>query len=174
MATWALHLQAMAPWALPSQLQELHLADGASPSILRLLQLPPSIKRIRAPGLCFGMYDTLAGCLAVPEAVGPAVQLLAKYAGNVDSCFRVEADCDSDPMEPHEEGALSHTEWISQLAGLPPAVTKLELRHVRLRVGDVACLASALPNIKVGTCAPKLMPLGWRRAGDIDTCACLS
>ncbi len=144
--------EGVAAWALPPQLQELHLADGASPSILRLLQLPASIKRIRAPVLCFGMYDGTTGCRVQPgavEAVGMAVRLLARYAGDVDPWVRVEADCGPGLLEPREEGPTSHTEWLSQLAWLPPAVTKLELRHVRLRVGDVTCLASALPNIKV-------------------------
>lgn len=153
MAPWSLPAQGMADWALPQQLQELHLADGASPSILRLLQLPPSLRRIRASALCFGMYDTAEGVVLprAVQAVGTAVRLLVRHAGNVDPSFIVAADCGPDPMEPSEEGAVSHTEWISHLAGLSPAVTKLEIRHVQLRVGDVACLASALPHLKVGS-----------------------
>ncbi len=53
-------------------------------------------------------------------------------------------------MEPREDGSHGHAEWIRKLAAGRDAITNMTLRGIRLRVGDLACLASALPMLKVG------------------------
>ncbi len=143
--------------ALPPQLRMLTLAFGASPSTLAALQPPPSLTELDASCICFGMSDVSPDGRVLPKAVQDfrsAVHLLAPLLPRkLRYPFYILADCGPRPMGPPEAGPRGHVQWMRELAVLDTGSLDLTLKGVQLRVGELACLASALPKVQVGLCA---------------------
>ncbi len=141
-------------WPLPPQLRQLTLPDGVSPSALAALQPPLNHTVFDVPCIRFGMFDVSPDCRVLPKAAqdfGQAVGLLAHCASSSGRRYLlVDADfSDEGPMEPPEGWAQGHAGWIKELAVLDQQLEGLTMHGIRLRVGDIACVVSTLPGLRV-------------------------
>ncbi len=150
---------AAAVCTLPPRLQTLILAGGASPSFLATFQPPPSLKEFNVSCVRFGMADVSPYFELLPQAardVSSAAVLLAGFAARA---VRIVAECCAGLLEPFEDAADSHEAWIRGLGPLSTSLKDLTIQGVQLLVGDLACLVSTLPELRVsdmhGVCRRK-------------------
>ncbi len=139
---------------LPPLLRYLDLNTGASPRTLATLQLPPNLADLRVHCMEIGMSDVAPDGSILPETVdafGPVLQLLLPYVEECDdssSQLHLVVEC-GDLMRPRQGSLEGHAEWIKQLEWMD-TYHWVALRGIAMQEGDLACLASTLPELKVG------------------------
>ncbi len=145
---------AAAPGALPPQLRALTLAGGTSPTLLAAWQPPPGLTQLHVSCIRFGTSDVSPELQLRPEmarCVSLAAELLARLSGREPFAdVAIVADCGDLPMQPPVDAALGHVEWIRGLAPLGTWLETVKVEGVRLHVGDLVCLVSTLPQLRVG------------------------
>ncbi len=143
-------ISAAAPWTLlPAQLRTLTLASGASPGFLAAFQPPPSLKHFYVSRVHFGMQDVSPGCRLLPQVASDVSQAVVLLARAEPWTAAIVADCGALSMTPPGDAAAGHEEWIRGLRPLGTRLQHLTIKGVQLRVGDLVCLVSMLPNLTV-------------------------
>lgn len=139
---------------LPPLLEHLNLNIGVSPRTLAALQLPPNMAHLYVYRMEIGMSDVAPDGSIFPETVdafGPALQLLLPYLDGCDddSCQMHLFVEYRHLMRPREGSLEGHAEWIKQLKGMDTFYW-VALKGIAMQEGDLKCLASTLPELKVG------------------------